>query len=130
MNVAIPAIGSVIAALAASVVTWAVARRKLSGTVKTTEADRLWDASDTFRESLLTELSRMRDEAIQNRKDMLDSFNESLELRSALEDAKRENTEIRTDNHGLRNRLQALEWAQHLARGAGDPETQGERENP
>lgn len=104
------AVGVVLVATITYLGTRYAANRQRSGTIGTSESSELWGENKDFRAAVLTEAQRLRDQVTEMQRDAVESFNDLLELRGALDDAKRENRELRDDNHRLRTAVVGLEF--------------------
>lgn len=87
-----------LAGIAGAAVKWLIDRRRTSGQVKTTEADRLWKEAEGFRNDLREELrAKVR------------------ECKEEMLDFERQNLELRIENHELRAEVMKLQFLTHPA---------------
>lgn len=101
---------TIIVAVAGPWLGYQLAKRKASGKIETTEAESLWTAQTGFRDTVLAEAERLREQVAKLQQDVMKSFEDVLELRLALSDAKQENGEVRADSHRLRNMIMRFEF--------------------
>lgn len=89
------ALAALLATLTTGATTWAVARRRTSGTVVTSDADQLWAESKIIRQELRAEAVELRAEA--------------TALRAEVASLRAEITACHAETTALRRRLNAIE---------------------
>jgi len=117
----VPIFAGAVAAALTAITTWALGRRKSSGTVATSEATDLWTASRTLQEALSAELVGARSETAQLRVEAVTLQTETavlreegaalraeaVELREQMDDLKEELIKCNATLRGQRPRLRA-----------------------
>lgn len=87
-----PVLGLVVGVLAK----WLIDRRRSSGKVSTTEADKLWAEAEAFRKNMRIELERRM-----------------AECKHEMRDIQLQNLELRIENHELRGENMTLQFLAH-----------------
>lgn len=120
LGVIIGVIGTLLGIIATQLVNLLLGKRSRSGDVDTSESVEIWTEGREFRKIILDELKGYKEEVAKLRKDALETFNQTLELRGALADSQAEVREVRHDNHRLRNQIMAAEFALEQERDRAD----------